>query len=121
MKRVLLYITDNFFSVVCILFMLGYLCVNFTTVREAILFLSCFFLIIYSGIFFNGFFRKLLLKKIKFIIILRYYWLNIILIIVAIILISILGSWKLLVAIFSGTIIYALMFCAYYLIKRYRA
>lgn len=117
MKKLWVLIYKNGFLTICFLFAIVYLYINFTTIKEAILFLACIFLIYYSSIFFNGFFKRIFIEYENFFSSVRYYWINIALLLVAVVLIYFFGSFKLLKAILFGVSIFAILFGVYYFLK----
>jgi hypothetical protein len=117
MKKYWFFIYRNAFSIACLLFAVFYLIINFTSVKQAILFLSWIFLLYYSAIFFNGFFKKLLFERNTISATIRYYWTNIALLFLSTFLIYFFSNWELLNAILLGVSIFAFLFAAYYFLK----
>lgn len=107
--------TEKSFRILCLLFVVVYLYLNFKTVNQAVLFLAAIFLIYFSSIFLNIFFRSIIIRKYNFVVVLRDNWKNLLFILLSIVLIYFLGSWQLLSAIFYGLMIYAFLFGIYYL------
>lgn len=117
MKKLWMLIYRNGFMVICFLFAIVYLYINFTTIKEAVLFLACIFLIYYSSVFFNSFFKKIFIERESIFLSVRHYWVNILLLLAAVVLIYFFGSLKLLNAILLGISIFVILFGVYYFFK----
>lgn len=109
---------ESVFKTICLLFAIIYLFQNFSTVKDAILFLACLFLIYFLSIFLNGFFKKIIIERLGVFNVIKYYWGSIFSILLSFSIIFFLGSNELLSAISLAGLIYSGLFAVYYLLKR---
>lgn len=121
MKKFLNYLLSNLFSIACFVFACVYLILNFTSVSKAVLFLACLFLLYYSAIFFNDFFKRYFIDKKRLIQNLIYYRINIILLLLINFAIYYLSGWRLLSALLLGCFIFGVVFLVYYYFKKERS
>lgn len=116
MKKILF--TEKTFTILCLLFMVVYLFLNFTTINQALLFVATTFLLIYSLALFINILKKVIIGRISVVIALRQDWVGILLLTGAVLLIYFLGGWHFLSALLLGLLMFALSIAIYYLLKK---
>ena len=116
-KNIIGYLKKNLVTIICLIVIIIYLFVNFQTNRERLLYLACIILLCGSLLFYVSFFGNIFIDKFSLRDTLELNYIEIIVLIIAMIIVYFLGSPTLLGGLLLGNLLFGLMVFGYYYFK----